>query len=176
MMASFQVRGKKARPEPEVLVPKTCKDKAMARALSFLLLLGGILSADDLSDRKAIDTIIGSLFSPQVRSDPQRMAELTTPDVDGDLDLIPVRTAWCETSCESFRTRSVKFVAADVAVVDGETTRGAWLSGAVPFPTTVSLAKWLMILKRDAATGWRISSIRYLGPPSLPRGNRLAGN
>jgi hypothetical protein len=50
------------------------------------------------------------------------MAELTTPDLDGDLDFIPVRTVWCETGCESFKTRSVKFVTADVAVVDGETT------------------------------------------------------
>lgn len=148
----------------------------MAKVLSILLLFGGILSADDISDRKAIDTIIGSLFSPRVRSDPQRMAELTTPDVDGDLDLMPVHTVWCETSCESFRIRSVKFVTTDVAVVDGETTMGALLSGAVSLPTTVSLAKWLMILKRDATTGWRISSIRYLGPPSFPRGNRLAGN
>jgi hypothetical protein len=156
---------------------KKCKYKAMARALSVLLLLSGFLSADDLSDRKAIDTIIGSLFSPQVRSDPQRMADLTTPDVDGDLDLIPVRTVWCETNCESFRTRSVKFVTADVAVVDGETTIGAvLLSGPVSLTNTVSLAKWLMILKREATVGWRISSIRYLGPPSFLRGNRLGAN
>ncbi|MGP0070745.1 MAG: hypothetical protein ACLPWF_02265 [Bryobacteraceae bacterium] len=142
----------------------------MARALSVLLLFSGILSADDISDRKAIDTIIGSLFSPQVRSDPQRMAELTTSDFDGGLDLIPVRTVWCEISCESFRIRSLKFVTTDVAVVDGETTMGsASLSGAV------SLSKWLMILKRDAA-GWRISSIRYFGPTSFLPGNRLAGN
>jgi hypothetical protein len=142
----------------------------MVRALSVLLLLGGILSADDISDRKAIDTIIGSLFSPQIRSNPQRMAELTTPDFDGDMDLIPVRTVWCETSCEGFKVRAVKFVTNDVAVVDGETTVG---TGSLS--TTVSLSQWLMILKRDA-TGWRISSIRYFGPPSFVRGNRLAGN
>ncbi len=142
----------------------------MVRALSVLLLLGGILSADDISDRKAIDTIIDSLFSPQIRSNPQRMAELTTPDFDGDMDVIPVRTVWCETGCESFKTRSVKFVTADVAVVDGETTVG---TGSLS--TTVSLSQWLMILKRDA-TGWRISSIRYFGPPSFVRGNRLARN
>ena len=140
------------------------------RVLSVLLLLGGILSADDISDRKAIDTIIGSLFSPQVRSSPQRMAELTTPDFDGDIDLIPVRTVWCETSCEGFKVRAVKFVTNDVAVVDGETTVGTGsLSG------TVSLSQWLMILKRDA-NGWRISAIRQFGPPSLVRGNRPAGN
>ncbi len=135
----------------------------MARALAVLLLLGGILSADEISDRKAIDTIIGSLFFPQVRSDPQRMAELTTPDFDGDLDLIPVRTVWCETSCEGFRARAVKFVTNDVAVVDGETTVG---TGSLS--TTVSLSQWLMILKRDA-TGWRISSVRYFGSPSFVR-------
>lgn len=140
------------------------------RALSVLLLLGGILSADDISDRKAIDTVIGSLFSPQVRSNPQRMGELTTADFDGDIDLIPVRTVWCETSCEGFRVRAAKFVTSDVAVVDGETTVGTG-----PLSTTVSLSQWLMILKRDA-TGWRISSIRYFGPPSFVRGNRLAAN
>jgi hypothetical protein len=142
----------------------------MMRALPILLLLGGILSADDISDRKAIDTIIGSLFSPQVRSDPQRMAQLTAPDFDGDINLLPVRTVWCETSCEGFKVRAVKFVTNDVAVLDGETTVGTG-----PFSTTVSLSQWLMILKRDA-TGWRISSIRYFGPPSFVRGNRLAGN
>jgi hypothetical protein len=131
----------------------------MARALSVLLLLCGILSADDISDRKAIDTIIGSLLSPGVRSDPQRMAELTTPDLDGDLDSVPVHTVWCETSCESFSISSVKFVTTDVAVVDSETTIGTAF-----LPGTVSLSKWLIILKRGA-TGWRISSIRNLGPP-----------
>ena len=140
----------------------------MTRALSVLLLVCGILAADNGSDRKAIEGIIRSLFSPQVRSNPQRMAQLTTPEFDGDLDLIPVRTAWCETTCESFRTRSVKFVTNDVAVVDGETIIGIGLqSGSVP------LSKWLMILKRDA-TGWRISSLYSVGSPSVPGGNRLA--
>ncbi len=142
----------------------------MARALSVLLLLGGILSADTLSDRNAIDTIIGSLFSPLVRSNPQRMAELTTPDLDGDLDLIPVREVWCETSCQSFRIRSVKFVTTDVAVVDGET-----IMGTGSWSATVSLSKWLVILRRDA-NGWRISSVRNFGPPPFPRGNRIDGN
>ena len=142
----------------------------MVRALSLLLLLAGILSADDISDRKAIDTIIGALYSPQVRSDPQRMAELTTGDFDGDMDLIPVRTVWCETSCEGFKVRATKFVTKDVAVIDGETTVG---TGSLS--STVSLSQWLMILKRDA-TGWRISCIRYFGHPSFGRGNRLAGN
>ena len=137
----------------------------MWRALSVLLLAGGILSADDISDKKAIDAVIGSLFNPEVRSDPQRMAELTAPDFDGNLDLLPVRTVWCETSCESYRVRSVKLVTTDFAVVDGETTVGrVWMS------------RWLMILKRDAATGWRISFIRAYGPSPFVPGNRLAAN
>jgi hypothetical protein len=137
----------------------------MLRELSVLLLLGGILSADDISDRKAIDAVIGSLFNPQVRSDPQRMAQLTAPDFDGDLDSIPVRTVWCETSCEGFSLRSLKFVTTDLAVVDGETTVGL-----------VSLSRWLMILKRDATTRWRISFIHAYGPSPFVRGNRLAAN
>ncbi len=135
-------------------------------AFSVLLLFGGMLSADDISDKKAIEAIIGSLLSPQVRSDPQRMAELTTTDFDDDIDLIPVRTVWCETSCEGFRVRAMKFVTNDVAVVDGETTAG---TGSLSM--TLSLSQWLMILKRDG-TGWRISSIRYIGPQSFVRGNR----
>jgi hypothetical protein len=131
----------------------------MVRALSVLLLLGGILSADDISDRKAIDAVIGSLFTPRVRSDPQRMAALTAPDFDGDLDSIPVRTIWCETSCEGYRVNAVKFVTTDVAVVDGQTTAGNVL-GAVP------TSRWLMIMKRDSA-GWRISSIRSFGPLAI---------
>jgi hypothetical protein len=122
----------------------------MFRAISVLLLVGGILSADDIADKKTINAVIGSLFNPRVRSDSNRMAALTTTDFDGDINLIPVRTVWCETDCESFRVRFMKFVTADVALVDGETTVGM-----------VSISKWLMILKRDAA-GWRISSIRSL--------------
>ena len=133
----------------------------MLRELSVLLLLGGILSADDISDRKAIDAVIVSLFNPQVRSDPQRMAKLTASDFDGNLDLLPVRTVWCETSCESYRVRSVKLVTTDVAVVDGESKVGnVWMS------------RWLMILKRDAPIGWRISLVRSFGPSPLAGGNR----
>jgi hypothetical protein len=122
----------------------------MLRAISVLLLLGGILSADEIADKKAINTAIGSLFSSKVRSDPERMSALKTTDFDGDLDSIPVRSVWCETDCEGFRVRSMKFVTPDVALVDGETTVGM-----------VSASTWLMILKRDAS-GWRISSVRAL--------------
>jgi hypothetical protein len=144
---------------------KTCKYMTMWRTLSGLLLLGGILAADDLSDRKAIDAVIVSVFNPQVRSDPRRMAKLTGSDFDGNLDLLPVRTVWCETNCESYRVHSVKLVTTDVAVVDGESTVGnVWVS------------RWLMVLKRDAPIGWRISLIRSFGPSPLLGGNRLAGN
>src|SRR5947199_5335969 len=97
---------------------KSCKYKTMVRALSVLLLLGGILSADEVADRKMINAAIGSLFAPQVRSDPKRLAELTTTDFDGDLSSIPVHTIWCETSCARFKVRSLKFVTNDVAAVD----------------------------------------------------------
>jgi hypothetical protein len=137
----------------------------MFRALSVLLLLGGILSADEISDKKAIGAVIGSLLNPEVRSDPQRMSEVMAADFDGDLDSIPVRTIWCETSCEGFSLRSVKFVTTDLTVVDGETTVGR-----------VSLSKWLMILKRDADSGWRILFIRSFGPSPLIRSNWLAAN
>jgi hypothetical protein len=137
----------------------------MLRTLSVLLLLGGILTADELSDRKAIDAVVVSLFNPQVRSDPHRLAKLTASDFDGNLDFLPVRTVWCETSCESYRVRSVKLVTTDVAVVDGESTVGnVWMS------------RWLMILKRDAAVGWRLSLIRSFGPSPFVGGNRPAGN
>jgi hypothetical protein len=38
---------------------------------------GGILCADDIADKTTIDAVIGSLFNPQVLSDPIRMAALT---------------------------------------------------------------------------------------------------
>jgi hypothetical protein len=135
---------------PENAPWRTCKHRSMFRAISVLLLVGGILSADDIADKKTINAVIGSLFDPQVRSDPNRVGALTTTDFDGDVNSIPVRSVWCETNCESFRVRFLKFVTTDVVLVDGETTAGM-----------VSISKWLMILKRDA-TGWRISSIRSL--------------
>jgi hypothetical protein len=148
---------------------KTCKHGIMCGAFSVLLLLGGILSADENADRKAINAIIGSLYAPQVRSDPKRMAELTAADFDGDLDLIPIRTIWCETSCESFRVRSLKFVTNDVVIVDGETTYGEITSG------TASMSLWLMVLKRDG-DAWRISYLRSFGLSPFVRANRLTSN
>jgi hypothetical protein len=124
------------------------------------------MSADDLSDRKVIDATVVLLFNPQVRSDPQRMVKLMAPDFEGNFDLLPARTVWCETNCESYKVRSVKLVTADVAVVDGESMVGnVWMS------------KWLMILKRDAAAGgWRVSLIRSFGPSPFVGGNRPVGN
>ena len=122
------------------------------------------MSADEMADRKAIDAAIGSLYAPQVRSDPKRMAELTASDFDGDLNSIPVRTVWCETSCAGFKVHALKFVTSDVAVVDGETTMGV-----------VSMSEWLMILKRDGLV-WRISSVRSIGVSPFARANRRTGN
>jgi hypothetical protein len=136
----------------------------MFRAISLLFIFGGILSADEVADRKAINAVIGSLFVPQVRSDPKRMAELIAADFDGDLNSIPVRTIWCETECEGFRVHSLKFVTTDVVIVDGETTIGP-----------ASISGWLMILKRDGP-GWRISVMRSSGPSPFGRASRLAGN
>ena len=114
---------------------------------SILLVLASILRADEPADIKAINLAIGALYVPQVRADPKRMAEVTTPDLDGELGAIPVRTIWCETACEGFRVTWLKFVTVDVAVVEGETT-----GSVLPPPM------WLMVLKKDRA-GWRISSI-----------------
>ena len=136
---------------------------AMRKVFLILLLLAPTLCADDSADIKAINATIGALYIPQVREDPKRMAEVTTPDFDGNLDSIPVHAVWCETSCVGFRVRSLKFITPGVAFVDGETTGSAF---AIP--------AWLMILKKDAA-GWRISAFRALG--SSPSGqSRLLAN
>jgi hypothetical protein len=141
-----------------------CQDGSMFRIVSVLLLAAGILKADEISDRKAVEAVIGSLFIPQVRSDVKRMAELTTADFDGDLSAIPVRTIWCETSCAGFKVRSLKFVTGDVVVVDGQTTMGA-----------VPMSAWLMILKRDAPA-WRVSSFRLLDSMPVVRMSRFQSN
>ena len=89
---------------------------------------------------KAINVAIGALYVPQVRADPERMAEVTTQDFDGDLNSIPVHTIWCETTCEGFRVRSLIFVTADIAVVDGETTG-----------STSPMSWWLMLCAPSAS-------------------------
>jgi hypothetical protein len=118
----------------------------MFRALSVLLLAGGIVSADELADRKIIDTVVKSLLDPQVQSDPERIAELTTADFR-DLDSLPARTIWCELDCERFNVSSIRFVSAEVAEVNGETTRN-----------TFTVSRWVMTLKRDGSA-WRLSSV-----------------
>src|SRR5215831_4542191 len=117
----------------------TCKHRACSEQFRFCFWSAEFCLPMTSLTKKKINAVIGSLYNPQVRSDPNRMAALTTTDFDGDIDSIPTRTVWCETACESFRVRVMKFVTSDVVLVDSETVVGI-----------VSMSKWLMILKRDA--------------------------
>ena len=128
----------------------------MLKALAMLFLLAGIGWADEAADRKSIEATMNALYLPQVRSDPQRMGRLLTPDFDGALDAIPVRRIWCETSCAGFKLRSLKFITPEVAIADGENT------GDPMAPS----AAWLMVLKKDGSE-WRLAMLRPVGNPGF---------
>lgn len=120
----------------------------MLKAIAFLMLSSWLLCADEAADRTAIDSTIAAIHLPQVRSDPERIAQLVTPDFDGDVTAIPTRAIWSENFRPPFKVRAIRFLTPELAFIDGEST-----SEALP------ALPWIMVMKKDGAN-WRITLFR----------------
>jgi hypothetical protein len=128
----------------------------MLKAILITILLGGMACADEASDRTTVARTVTALADSSVRADQKKMAELLMSDFDGDLVVLPERRPWCELSCPGLSIRSVRFITADVALVDITATGDG-----------VTAPDWVMVMKKDGAA-WRIAASRPAFARRLP--------
>jgi hypothetical protein len=122
----------------------------MTKGFAILLLLSGILYADEAADRVAIDRTVGALNDPNIRADPNQMAKLVTPDFDGTFGIPSAR----------FVPGPVTFIAPEVAVAEGGST---------------SSPPWLMVMKKSGAE-WKISSVRSVFSHPIALASNITGD
>jgi hypothetical protein len=131
--------------------------------------------ADPPAERKKIETTIQALYLPNVRNDSARMGKLLTEDFEGDLSSLPTNRIWSENFPpeNGFRITALKFITADVALVDGETKLlpnpggmpvGATWDGSALKTPEVAAPRWSMVLRKDG-DNWRIAVYRLVEPP-----------
>ena len=130
------------------------------------------LRADEAQDRTAINKVIAAL------NDPAQRAGLFTKDVDSTVHferlvdlhraptslpggIIGTHEPWTGLTMPRVVSGNIRFVTADVALVDGAST----VEGAVTIARRVPL---LFVMRREAAQ-WKISAVRVLAPEATPR-------
>ena len=137
------------------------------RAILCIPLLFAIpLSADEASDRAAIDKVIVAL------NDPAQRPALFTKDADRGVDFddlvdlhrrpsramtIGMDETWTQLTVPKIVSGKIRFVSPNVAMVDG----ASLVEGAVTLARRVPL---LFVLKKDGGK-WRISAVRPLAAP-----------
>ena len=114
-------------------------------------LLAPYALADEAADRAAIEAVVLAL---NYRDKP--LADLFTPDSDGASELLrltaPNREPFSEISEPYLRVRSIRFVTAEVALVDALSTQyGSLMMRRVPV---------LLVMRNQSR--WRISALRIL--------------
>ena len=129
----------------------------MKVVLCLTVLLAICAHADEVSDRAAIRDLMADLNHPDQRP----LADLFTADADrveqARLAYLVQRLEerkrpWSETATPAIVSRSVRFVTADVALVDAM---------YAPYGAVLRGTPMLFVLKK-VATDWRIVSVREL--------------
>ncbi|MGA2739085.1 MAG: hypothetical protein ABSG65_16725 [Bryobacteraceae bacterium] len=138
--------------------------------LALLCALG--LWADEFQECAAIDKAIATL------NDPVRRANVLATDADSSVDfdrlidlhrkdlrpfrvVIGLHEPWTELTVPRVVSGSIRFIASDVAIVDGAST----IRGAVTLVPRVPL---LFVMKK-AGGSWRISAVRVLTASATQR-------
>jgi hypothetical protein len=137
----------------------------MKAVLCLTILLAICARADEVSDRGAIRDLMADLNHP----DQHPLADLFTADADRAEQarlaylvrrLEERKRPWSETATPAIIARSVRFVTAEVALVDAT---------YAPYGAVFPGSPMLFVLKK-VATVWRIASVRELSEDStLPR-------
>ena len=120
--------------------------------------------AAETQDRAAIERLIGAL-NDALAGDPARsgqaMASLFTPDADNDLPELMADRPWSEMTAPHIAIHSVRFVTADVALIDGASTQ---------FGSAIMVRRMpLFLLVKKQPEGWRIVSLRLRAQSRVPR-------
>jgi hypothetical protein len=134
----------------------------MRTSVAFVLLVAiSVLLASEPADRADIEHLIGALNDPHA-TDLDRANLFTTDSQNelgrlADVDRRMVHGAgepWSEVTTPRFVIQSIRFITADVAVVDAENTQYGSVVLAVKVPV-------LFVVKRETG-GWRIAAMRIL--------------
>jgi len=133
--------------------------------LCFSLFCAAGLWADEAQERAAIDKVIAAL------NDPVQRTRLLAADVDSGVDfdrlidlhrrkppypgfVIGTHEPWTELTVPRVESGHIRFITADIAIVDGASI----IRGAVTLAPSVPL---LFVMKKAGAE-WRITTIRAL--------------
>ena len=120
------------------------------------LLFSGLAFADSPADRTAIENVIHSLRTAEP------VSALFTADADSDLPKLQqlerslnnaVHTPWSEVGPPVLLVDSVRFISADVALVNASETQIGPAARRYPV---------LFVMKKESS-GWKIASLRLLG-------------
>lgn len=134
------------------------------RTISCCTMFLAVMWADETQDRAAIEKVIAAL------NEPARRAYLFTKDADSDVDfdrlvdlhrlnssnnvVIGMNEPWTQMTIPRIASERIRFITADVAIVDGASR----LDEAVTLARRVPL---LFVMKKEGAD-WRITAVRLL--------------
>ena len=134
------------------------------RTISCCTMFLAVMWADETQDRAAIEKVIAAL------NEPARHADLFTKDADSGVDfdrlvdlhrlnssnnaVIGMNEPWTQRTIPRIASERIRFITADVAIVDGASR----LDGAVTLAQRVPL---LFVMKKEGAD-WRITVVRLL--------------
>jgi len=135
----------------------------MKRIIYGFFILSAIGRADEHTDRNAIQNIVEALNTDGRSVDgKEQLPTLFTADADNELarlsdldkQLTSHNTPWSEVTKPRIVVRSIRFITADVALVDAVNTQ---------YGSTILVRRIpVLVVMRREATGWRIASFRVM--------------
>lgn len=130
---------------------------AMKSIAFALVALASLALAGQPAGRVAIQGVVEALNRAQFSGGQKGVAGLFTEDADNQLDrlrLQPGGEPWTEVTAPRLVVESIRFITADVALVDAANTQYGSLILVRRVP--------VLLVMRKGATGWRIASLRML--------------
>jgi hypothetical protein len=134
------------------------------KALPILFVCALLLVGQTDADRTAIEGIITALNDIQKGQSTKPVSELFTADAENELNRLLLASpqgapaVWSEVTRPHIVTRSIRYLTADVAVVEVANSQfGSVMMRSIPA---------LLVMKKETA-GWRIAALRILAPARL---------
>ena len=140
----------------------------MNRGICLCLVLSNLLLADEALDREAIKSTLVGQNERLTAASPEPMSELFSPDADPAERMALYnlhhmlqemsRRPWSEITPPALVCVAIRFLAPNIALVDGAETQPGVASRLMPL---------LFVMKRYGES-WKIESVRPLGKWNLP--------
>ncbi len=125
----------------------------------FLVFTAVVCAADEAQDRASIERIVETLNGARSPENLKAIAALFTADAQDEVNLLQRMVQsddpmWSEVTAPRITVRSIRFITADVALVDAVNSQ----FGSLILVRRVPL---LLTMKRESG-GWRITSFRVV--------------